>query len=372
MLRLFSRDGHEVHVVLPEDGPLIELLEQHGIVAHVFRPLAVMDRKSLASIWSKMLFCLRYLYSIFWLSALVVRLNADIVHTNTSVLPAPALAARLTGRKHIWHIREFFSEFPGMWKLYQKYIWLFSSTIITISNAVKNQFAPRLRVKCVTVYNCLGSEAMAVDLETAQAFRSNVGNPEVLVGVIGRIKWVRKGQEVLIKAAAILSHRFPEARYAIVGSVSPGNEGHLVRLHQLIRENHLEQKVIFTGDIEETRDIYAALDITVVPSILPEPFGRVVMESMAAGTPVVGSRCGGIPEQIVDGVTGLLFSPGQEEDLASALAQLIGDKTERLRMGKEGQRYSRSKFSESVMYMRCSEIFGIGQVLTEVDLVGTR
>ena len=58
--------------------------------------------------------------------------------------------------------------------------------------------------------------------------------------------------------------------------------------------------------------------------------------------------------------------------LASALAQLIGDKTERLRMGKEGQRYSRSKFSESVMYMRCSEIFGIGQVLTEVDLVGTR
>jgi len=373
MMRLFSRDGHEVHVVLPEDGPLVELLDQNGIVVHIFRSLAVIERKNLASVWGKIVFCLRYLYSILWLGALILRLNVEVVHTNTSVLPAPALAAQLTGRKHLWHIREFFAEFPGMWKLYQKYIWLLSSTIITISDAVKNQFAPRLREKCVTVYNSLGSEAMAVDLDTAQAFRASVGNPEILVGVVGRIKWVRKGQEVLIKAAALLSPRFPTVRYAIVGSVSPGNEEHLARLQKLISENNLEQKVIFTGDIEDIRDIYAALDVTVVPSILPEPFGRVVMESMAAGTPVVGSRCGGIPEQIVDGVTGLLFSPGNEEGLANALSILIADKAIRLCMGREGQSFIQSKFSDSVMYMRCAEIFGTGQVpMTEPDLVGTR
>jgi glycosyltransferase involved in cell wall biosynthesis len=237
----------------------------------------------------------------------------------------------------------------------------------------KDQFARRLREKCVTVYNSLGSEAMAVDLDTAQAFRASVGNPEILVGVVGRIKWIRKGQEVLIKAAAILSPRFPAVRYAIVGSASPGNEEHLARLQKLIRENNLEQRVIFTGDIEETRDIYAALDVTVVPSILPEPFGRVVMESMAAGTPVIGSRCGGIPEQIVDGVTGLLFSPGNEEDLANALSILIADKAMRLRMGREGQRYIQSKFDDSGMYMRCVEIFGTGHVpVAETELVGTR
>ena len=360
MLRMFSRDGHQVHVVLSDDGPLVDLLGKHGIVVHVFRSLAVIERGALGSVWGKLVFCFRYLYSICWLSALVVHLKADVVHTNTAVLPAPALAAWLTGRKHLWHIREFFSEFPAIWRFYQKYIWLLSTTIITISNAVRDQFDPCFREKCTTIYNSLGNEAMAVDLETARRFRSSVGDPEFLVGVVGRIKWVRKGQEVLIKAAAILSARFPEARYAVVGSVSPGNEDHLVRLHELVRQNNLEGKIIFTGDIEEPRDIYAAFDVTVVPSVLPEPFGRVVMESMAAGTPVIGSRCGGIPEQIVDGLTGLLFNPGDEEDLASALAQLMGDKVRRLRMGKEGQRHIREKFDDSTVYVRCAEVFGVG------------
>jgi len=358
MLRRFSREGCQVHVVLSADGPLIHLLEEHGMFVHVFRSLAVIERRGLDSFWGKLVFCVHYLYSICWLSALIIHLKADVVHTNTAVLPAPALAAWLTGRKHLWHIREFFSEFPGIWRVYQKYIWLLSTRIITISNAVRDQFDPCFREKCTTIYNGLGNEAMTVDLDRARRFRSTVGDPEFLVGVVGRIKWVRKGQEVLIKAAAILSDRFPEARYAVVGSVSPGNEDHLVRLHELIREKNLEDKIFFTGDIEEVRDIYAAFDITVVPSVLPEPFGRVVMESMAAGTPVVGSRCGGIPEQIVDGLTGLLFNPGHEEDLARTLAQLMTDKVTLLRMGKEGQRQVRDKFDDSVVYASCAELFG--------------
>jgi glycosyltransferase involved in cell wall biosynthesis len=363
MLRMFSRDRHQVHVVLAAEGPLVDLLVGHGIAVHVFRSLAVIDRKEIGSGLGKFVFCFRYLYSIWWLSVLIVRLNADVVHTNTGVMPAPALAAWLTGRRHVWHIREFFSEFPGIWSFYQQYIWFLSTTIITISNAVRDQFDPRFREKCTTVYNSLGNEAMAVDLDRAQRFRSNVGDPELLVGVVGRIKWARKGQEILIKAAAILSDRFPEARYAIVGSVSPGNEDHLARLHELIRGNNLEGKIIFTGDIEEPRDIYAAFDITVVPSVLPEPFGRVVMESMAAGTPVIASRCGGIPEQIVDGLTGLLFSPGHEEDLAKALAQLMADKVRRIRMAEEGLKHIRDKFDDSVTYARCADIFAAGNAL---------
>lgn len=359
MMRPFSRDGHRVHVVLPGDGPLVRLLGEHRIVVHVFTSLAVIDRRECGSVWGKLMFCLRYVYSICWLSALILRLKVDVVHTNTAVMPAPALAAWLTGRKHLWHIREFFSEFPGIWRFYQRYMWLLSTTIITVSDAVRDQFDPCFREKCTTVYNGLRNEDLAVNLDRAREFRSDAGDPELLIGVVGRIKWVRKGQEVLIKAAAILSDRFPEARYAVVGSVWPGNEDHLVRLHELIREKKLEGKIIFTGDVEEPRDIYAAFDITVVPSVLPEPFGRVVMESMAVGTPVIGSRCGGIPEQIVDGLTGLLFDPGHEEGLASALAQLMADKGRRLRMGEESRRYIRYRFVDSMEHLRCAEIFGI-------------
>jgi glycosyltransferase involved in cell wall biosynthesis len=136
-------------------------------------------------------------------------------------------------------------------------------------------------------------------------------------------------------------------------------------LKELVREKGLEDKVIFTGDIQKPRDVFAAFDVTVVPSVLPEPFGRVVMESMAAGTPVIGSDCGGIPEQIVPGVTGLLFKPGDEKDLAKALDELLGDKTKRLRMSEEGKRHVREKFEDSVVYVRFKEVFTFDSALPE-------
>jgi glycosyltransferase involved in cell wall biosynthesis len=371
MLSLFSNDGHEVHVVVPNSGPLLGLFEEHGVVVHILPFLGVIERPELNSFWGNVTFIVRYLRSIIWLSGLIVRLNVDVVHTNTAVVPAPAIAAWLTGRKHLWHIREFFAEFSTAWKYYQKYMWLFSTGIITISNAVRDQFEPRFRNKCITIYNGLGPEATDVDLAAARRFRSSVGDPEFLVGVVGRIKWVRKGQEVLIKAAALLADKYPKARYVIVGSPSPGNEDHLFRLRELIANENLEDRVIFTGDVQETRDIYAALDVTVVPSVLPEPFGRVVMESMAAGTPVIGSRCGGIPEQVEDGVTGLLFNPGDEEDLANALAQLLADKTKRLRMGGEGRKRFRNKFDESVAYAKLSRILRIAPAEQEHSIEGS-
>lgn len=360
-LRRLRLDGHSVHMVLASPGPLVELLEEHGITVHIFEPLAIVERAQLGSLAGKIGFCFRYPYSALWLSALILRLKADVVHTNTAVIPAPALAAWMTRRRHLWHIREFFSEFPGAWKYYQRYIGSLSERIITIADAVRDQFDAELRSKCVTVYNSLGPGAADVDREAAQRFRESVGNPTLLIGVVGRIKWVRKGQEVLIKAAALLAERFPEARYVIVGSVWPGNSDHLDRLKALIAEIGLTEKVVFTGDIQNPRDVFAAFDVTVVPSVLPEPFGRVVMESMAAGTPVVGSRCGGIPEQISDGETGLLFEPGNEHELADALSKLIVDRELRVRMGVAARESAMKMFDDSAIYAKMASVF-TGQV----------
>jgi glycosyltransferase involved in cell wall biosynthesis len=267
------------------------------------------------------------------------------------------MAAWLTKRRHLWHIREFFDEFPSLWKYYQQYMGMFSNTIITISESVQKQFGPPSRDRCTTIYDGLGQDASAVDPAAARRFRSSVGDPKFLIGVVGRIKWVRKGQEVLVKAAALLAGEYPDARYVIVGSPSPGNTDHLRRLRELISSKNLDDRFIFTGDINEMRDVYAAFDVTVVPSIFPEPFGCVVTESMAAGTPVIGSRCGGIPEQISDGLTGLLFNPGDENDLARALEQLMKDKGMRLRMGGAGQMRFRRDFNIEGTHRQFNQLF---------------
>jgi glycosyltransferase involved in cell wall biosynthesis len=166
---------------------------------------------------------------------------------------------------------------------------------------------------------------------------------------------------VLVQAAALLGDRFPELRYLIVGSVAPGNEDHLYCLKQLIQANALEDKIIFAGDITDIRNVYAAVDVTVVPSIQPEPFGCVVMESMAQGTPVIGSRCGGIPEQIVDLETGMLFEPGNAVELAEALSLLIRNRTLRETMGQAGQERCREVFQMRKTYEQLARCFEVLQ-----------
>jgi hypothetical protein len=109
----------------------------------------------------------------------------------------------------------------------------------------------------------------------------------------------------------------------------------------LIATSKLENQVTLVGDTEHPIAVLAALDIAVVPSVRPEPFGCVVIEAMLAGTPVVGSRCGGIAEQIVDRVSGLLFTPGDAHALADALELLLNDRNLRERIAANGR--TRSK-----------------------------
>ena len=86
-----------------------------------------------------------------------------------------------------------------------------------------------------------------------------------------------------------------------VGTPAPGNEEHELKLREMVKALGVEDRVVFFGDSPEPITVFSALDIAVVPSVQTEPFGCVVIEAMAAGTPVIGSGSGGIAEQIVDG-----------------------------------------------------------------------
>ena len=371
MMELFAKDGHDVHVVVPCVGPLVGLLEDKGIKVHIHKNLAIIERTQFASVVGKLSLLWRYPLSTLWLIRLILQLKVDLVHTNSGVLPSPALAAKLTGRRHMWHIREFLSEFPSVWKVYQYYMCLLSTKVITISRTVQSQFAAGLQDRCSIVYDGLGEDAMAVDEAEVAKFRSGIGDSHLLIGVIGRIKWVRKGQEVLVKSAGLLRDRFPTARYVIVGSVAPGNQDHLIRLRELVQELRLDDRVVFTGDVEDPKPLYAAFDVTVVPSVQPEPFGCVVMESMAVGTPVIGSRSGGIPEQIIDQKTGLLFTPGDEVDLARALERVMSDERLRLDMGRKSQQHYIEMFRIEETYRRLNQIFRGGGDPDQVPLEGS-
>ena len=339
-----AETGHEIHAVLPEGGPLVGLLQARGVRIHLHPGLTILDRSRLKTVSG----CLRFLagvpISILFLVRLILRLRIDIVHTNTVVLPSPSLAAFLTRRPHVWQIRELLQEFGPIWRPYQRWIYSLSSTIVAISCCVRDQFDPELQNKVQVIYDGLDDSTGKANPVLVEAFRKSFPPGAVLIGVVGRIKWHRKGQEVLVRAASLLRDQFPEARYLIVGTPSLGNEDHEARLRALITQHGLDDVVRLVGEIDDTASVFAALEIAVAPSVQPEPFGCVVIEAMAAGTVVVGSRAGGIAEQIVHGETGLLFKPGDPADLARELAKVLSDKDLRRQMAAAGGSRVRSHF----------------------------
>ena len=228
----FAQDGHEVHAVLPERGPLAELLENRGVRVHIHSRLAIIDRAQFRSPLGILRFLLFFPISVLWLIALILRLRIDVIHTNTIVMPSPPLAAFFTGRTHIWHVRELLGEFGWLFKPYQHYIHSFSSAVVAISCCTRDQFSPRLREKVRVIYDGLDENAAMADPVHIQEFRERFPSKATLVGVVGRIKWHRKGQEVLVRAAGLLRSHHPNAHYVVVGSAAPGNEQHEVRLRR--------------------------------------------------------------------------------------------------------------------------------------------
>lgn len=361
MERVFGRlaaNGYEIHAVLPERGPLVALLEARGIQVHLHPGVTILDRGQLKSVAG----CLRFLVflpaSVLFLVRLILRLRIDVVHTNSVVLPSPAIAALVTRRPHVWHVRELLQEFGPFWGPYQRFVYYLSSAIVAISCCVRDQFERGFRDKIQVIYDGVDDSTGVPDPARVKAFRSTFPPDADLVGVVGRIKWHRKGQEVLVRAASSLRERHPRSRYVFVGTPSPGNEDHELRLRDLITAHGLDDVVKLAGEVEDTASVFAALDIAVAPPVQPEPFGCVVLEAMAVGTSVVGSRAGGIAEQIVDRETGLLFTPGDSEDLARELDRLLSNPDLRERLAKAGQLRAESHFQLETTTREMTELFG--------------
>lgn len=342
MLRLATqlvKDGQMVMVVLPYEGPLVGALKDSGVVVEIHSELPILTRHGARSAGTIIRLFFSFIQSVIHLVLLILRLQPQIVHTNTATVLSSGIAAWLAGVPHVWHIREIFDEFGFLWRPYEWFIYAFSTRIICVSQAVAGQFSEKRISKIQVIHNGFPKEEFQeVSRERIERFRTRYGlNSDRLVGVVGRIKFQRKGQEVLARAVALLGKQLPDVKFLFVGSPFPGNEEHLERLLKLVKELGIENRIVYTGDVEDIGAAYAALEVSVLTSCQPEPFGGVVIESMAYGKPVIGTRIGGTVEQIDDGVTGILVQPGDPQELKTALERLLNSPSEARKMGHQAR-----------------------------------
>jgi glycosyltransferase involved in cell wall biosynthesis len=263
-----------------------------------------------------------------------------------------SLAAWMTRLPLIWHMRDCLGPASGrMMGLLARFS---TRRVVAISDAVCRSLRaagtfPMDRV--IRVYN--GVEPPVLRHRTA--LRTELGIPAgaLLVGTVGQIsRW--KGLHVLLEAI-----RAQPSIFAVITGecLFTGNEGpYRQELDDLAREPGLAGRVFFTGQREDIGDVMHGLDILVHPAVEPEPFGRVLVEAMAAGRPVIASDIGGVPE-IVGPECGRLVAPEDAGALSRALAELASDPALRKRMGEAGRLRARALFSPDTCRRRMEEIY---------------
>ena len=339
---------HEVHVVVPEAGSLVDLLRPIVAGVHVVPSLAVLERNQLRSPLGLLAHAWKAVYGTAQCVRLMRKLQPTVVHTNLALVYSGALAARLLGIPHVWHVRENLELDAGARAL----LWLIprlSARIIAISSFVGSQFPERCRAKVTRVFNGLPDaefESVAEVDQRRLAEAHGLRDDRFVITCVGRLKLKRKGQETLIEAMARLRHAHGPGKFIclMVGEAAPGNERHSIALRQLVTELQLDDEVLFVGQVADARPYYAVSDVVVMPSAVAEPFGNVVVEAMALGKPAVATALGGPIDQIRPGVDGLLFAPGDAHDLAAALERLYADPSLLERLGAEARRTAWARF----------------------------
>jgi glycosyltransferase involved in cell wall biosynthesis len=268
----------------------------------------------------------------------------DLVHCNNGFQRESVLAALLTGVPCVCHVRRL-QRLSTLDRSLARSVDAF----VYISSAVRACYLDEgiRQERGVVVHNPIDAEAFGKSDGVAE-LRSELGlsDQDRVVSNIGRlVAW--KGQDDFLHAMAIVVRSVPNVKALIVGApdLTARSQEYHRRLRELVVELRLSDRVLLTGFRGDIARIMAASDVVVHSASEPEPFGRVIVEAMASGRPVIATAAGGVLDIIEDERNGLLVPPGDATSMAEAILRLLVDRAYAKRIGQQGQQCARERFS---------------------------
>lgn len=347
VVEVLRENGIQCLVVFPWEGPLIEAVVERGAEYKVLNyewwvgDTGVRDRVRKVR---------HHIKASLKLALFLARNPCDLVITNTLTIPVGGLAATLLHVPHVWWIHEFGEEDHGLkFDLGIKCSTWFmdhaSTMVLVNSAAVGSKYSKYIdRRKLHLIYYSVHLNLS--DVATHALSAVTPGKPRICI--VGRVT-EGKGQVDAIRAMGKLTRDGTDATLLLVG---PAGD-YASHLSELARQLGVEDRVKFTGPVDNPLPIMSSCDVSAVCS-RSEAFGRVTVEAMKLGRPVVGTRAGGTPELIEDGFNGFLYTPGNHDELASKLEVLLRNPELRNSMGAAGrswalQRFTREKFRKDLV-----------------------
>ena len=259
----------------------------------------------------------------FRLRALLKRFAPDVLNTHGNLdAKVGLMAARGLGIPCVIRSRHHSHPVSPSW--YNKWMYRkLSHYVFTTAQCVSDQIVADLKVRPDKVVT-LGSgivlpRAMPEKTEAIRRLQQNfnLAGDILFIGSVAMLRdW--KGHRFLMEAFRQISGRFPAHHLVIVGD---GDE--MAALQRLREDLEIADKVHFTGFRDDPWPFFRAFELNVLASTCNEGIPQVLLQAMAAGCPVIGTRVGGIPDIVEDGRTGLLVEPQNAAMLADAMAFVL-------------------------------------------------
>ena len=260
----------------------------------------------------------------------VRRTRPDVIHTHLFDADlVGTLVARVCGVRccSTIHSATFFEARRHRWRY--RCLALLVSRFFPVSQSLSDVLVQRCRVPAARVRVIRNGIDMTRFAPSPARDGAVTRGP--IIGTLARLI-PSKGIRILLDAMPHLLQKYPEALLLVGGG---GEEQEA--LERQARALGIPDRVVFVGPVQDPRDFYRRLDLFVLPS-LDEAFGLVVLEAMAMGLPVIGTRVGGVPEVLTHGVNGWLVEPGDSAVLAAGLRTLWADPVLRRQVAEEGRR----------------------------------
>ena len=288
---------------------------------------------------------------------LIRKENYKLIHAHTPrSLLIGSIAAKVTGVPLVYHVhsptgrdsnrglKNWINTQVEMWSLRQV------DCMICVSNSLMNYMAslghPALKLTVVS-----NGVAAINDLPPRNA---PAANATWTLGTMALFR-PRKGVEVLLEALAILQTRGIRVHLRAVGRFeTPEYEAEVM---QFVQKLGIEDMITWTGFQTNVNEQIRMMDLFILPSLYGEGLPMVVLESMANAIPVAASNVEGIPEAVRDGIDGLIFEPGNAEDLADKVGSMVGDSARWTEMSQSAYNRQRTSLSDISMAEGTSEVY---------------
>ncbi|HKQ73384.1 MAG TPA: glycosyltransferase family 4 protein [Blastocatellia bacterium] len=321
LTRAMIERGHQLHLAVRRDSPLIDALDGYPIHWYELGLRNALDVISAQGI------------------AQVIRKNRiDVLHAHlardyTFCGIAARIAARLGNPVGFFITRHHFNPINSN----PIYAWTIGEAraLIAVSHSVRETLVesfPDFTDRIVTIPNWI--DASGCGNLTREEARARLGvTRRLVVGVVGQITQLKR-QDLFIKAAAhlIKDRYWNDAEFLIVGEASQDDESYLSQLREMANKLSISNQVRFTGYVDDLPALLTGFDIIAAPSD-NEAFSLALVEAMASGCAVVATRVGGMAEIVEDGITGLLVERDNSWALIAALSRLLTDKRLREKIG---------------------------------------